>query len=221
MKWIHSFVIVLIFFAILIIPVSSQSDEDVLLNGVQNLSITPLPTGTAVLGSKEKMWEYQRWLTESALSITLYSNSILKVFGMPQMDWDESLPSSPSPSLPVSTVDRVAPMPIMVTEPVPIVTVTEVVPSVTIPYSSELITIGTITGGKGKKSARFKVPTAYWEIWYTVDPELMGGQDSGMTKGSDSSVFPSMSMVITDLSNPESVETIDPPGGLDKVLWQK
>lgn len=208
MKQIYSFVVImLICFACLVSPVSSESDEGSLLIEVQNLSLTVPPTQTGVLGSKEHMYGYQRWLSSCASAISGYSNKLLVVFGMQEMDWYQDSSTLSSVSEPVTVIPTLQPP--------------EVVPTFGIPYSSELMTISTIRGGNGKQSEQVFVPASYWELWYTADPELMGGQDLGASKGKDSALFPAMSIIVTDIQNPENVETIEPPGGLDKILWQK
>ncbi|MDO9326081.1 MAG: hypothetical protein Q7T80_14115, partial [Methanoregula sp.] len=207
MKQINSFVIVMICISCLVIPVSSESDENSLLIGVQNLSITVPPTQTGVQGSKEHMYGYQGWLNNCAIAISGYSNRLLVVFGMDEMDWYQDSSTSSSRLEPATMIPTLQ-------EP-------EVVPTFGIPYSSELMTISTIRGGNGKQSVKIYIPASYWELWYTVEPEIMGGQDLGSYKGADSALFPSMSIIVTDIKNPDNVETIEPPGGLDKTLWQR
>lgn len=207
MKGIHLFVILMICCEGLILPASSESDEGSLLFGVQNLTIEVPPTQTGVLGSKEHMNGYLGWLQECSFRISHYSNKVLRVFGMTELDWDQDIPPSGE------TITK-AP----ITAPTP-----EVKPTFGIPNSSELTTIRTIRGSTngGKQSVNVFIPASYWELWYTADPELMGGQDLGSYKGAVSALFPSMCMIVTDVKNPDLVETIEPPGGLDKSLWQR
>jgi len=74
----------------------------------------------------------------------------------------------------------------------------------------------------GRTSDTFTVPTGYWELWYTADPLTAGGQDSVSASGSNSAVFPYLSIQVIDTTNSDTVvETVEPPGGLDKTLWTK
>jgi hypothetical protein len=50
---------------------------------------------------------------------------------------------------------------------------------------------------------------------------ITGGQDVHSATGSYSGVFPTFSIVITDLKLGKKTETIEPPGGLDITLWQR
>jgi hypothetical protein len=53
-----------------------------------------------------------------------------------------------------------------------------------------------------------------------ADPLITGGQDSVSASGSNSALFPYLSIQINDKSNSNRiVETVEPPGGLDKTLW--
>ena len=80
----------------------------------------------------------------------------------------------------------------------------------------------TITGQSGKTSDTFSVPEGYWELWYTADPLTSGGQDSVSSSGSNSAVFPSLQIQVIDKTNANRlVASVEPPGGLDKILWQK
>jgi hypothetical protein len=80
----------------------------------------------------------------------------------------------------------------------------------------------TVTGQSGKTSGTFSVPGGYWELWYTAEPLTSGGQDSVSSSGSNSAVFPSLLIQVIDTTNADRlVATVEPPGGLDKTLWQK
>jgi len=95
-------------------------------------------------------------------------------------------------------------------------------PAPVFPESSGLTTLVTVTGQSGKTSDTFFVPTGYWELWYTADPITTGGQDSGSASGSNSAVFPYLSIQVIDKTNADNVvETVEPPGGLDKTLWAR
>jgi hypothetical protein len=90
------------------------------------------------------------------------------------------------------------------------------------PESSKFTTLITVTGQSGKTSDTFYVPGGYWELWYTADPLITGGQDSVSASGSNSALFPFLSIQVIDTKNSERVlETVEPPGGLDKTLWVK
>jgi hypothetical protein len=87
--------------------------------------------------------------------------------------------------------------------------------------SPKLMTVTTVTGVSGRQSVNVTVPYGYWEMWYTVDPIVTGGQDSHSATGTNSAVFPSLSVVVSDAASGEAIETVEPPGGLDINLWQR
>ncbi len=90
------------------------------------------------------------------------------------------------------------------------------------PESSKFTTLVTVTGQSGKTSDTFFVPGGYWEFWYTADPLITGGQDSVSASGSNSALFPYLSIQVIDTKNSDRVlETVEPSGGLDKTLWVK
>ena len=86
---------------------------------------------------------------------------------------------------------------------------------------SKFTTLMTVTGQSGKTSDTFTVPVGYWELWYTADPLTSGGQDSVSGSGSNSAVFPYLSIQVIDKNSERVVETVEPPGGLDKTMWSK
>jgi hypothetical protein len=105
-----------------------------------------------------------------------------------------------------------------------VVTTTQVpaTPIPIFPDGSKFTTLITVTGQSGKTSDTFSVPQGYWELWYTADPLIMGGQDSVSASGSNSALFPYLSIQVIDKTNSDRVvETVEPPGGLDKILWAK
>ena len=183
MNWIHLFMILMISCEGRILPASSESDEGSLLVGVQNLTIEVPPTQTGVRRAKEHMNGYLDWLQECSFRIPHYSNKVLRVFGMTELDWDQEIP--PSGEI-ITKAPIIAPTP-------------EVKPIFGIPNRSELTTISTIRGSTngGKQSVNVFIPASYWELWYTADPELMGGQDLGSYRGAESALFPSMCMIVT------------------------
>jgi hypothetical protein len=87
--------------------------------------------------------------------------------------------------------------------------------------SPGLKTVETIKGVSGRKSVNVTIPYGYWEMWYTADPIVTGGQDSHSATGTNSAVFPTLSVVISDAARGDVIETIEPPGGLDISLWQR
>jgi len=129
---------------------------------------------------------------------------------VPSVTTDQPVVSGvPTPSAP-STINP-APTP----TPTPL-------PTPAFPESPGLTTLVTISGQAGRTSDTFTVPTGYWELWYTADPLTTGGQDSVSASGSNSAVFPYLSIQIIDTTNSDTVvETVEPPGGLDKTLWIK
>jgi len=82
-----------------------------------------------------------------------------------------------------------------------------------------LATIARITGGPGVTSQNVTVPAGYWELWYSADPLATGGQDSHSATGSQSALFPSLTIQITDTRTGTVIDTVEPPGGLDRALW--
>jgi hypothetical protein len=108
------------------------------------------------------------------------------------------------------------PVPAVTTNPIP-ATSTSVFPD-----SSRFTTLITVTGQSGKTSDTFSVPGGYWELWYTADPLITGGQNSVSASGSNSALFPYLLIQVIDKTNSDRlVETVEPPGGLDKTLWAK
>ena len=108
--------------------------------------------------------------------------------------------------------------------PVPAVTTNQIpaTPTSVFPEGSRFTTLITVTGQSGKTSDTFSVPGGYWELWYTADPLTTGGQDSVSASGSNSALFPYLSIQVIDKTNSDKVvETVEPPGGLDKTLWEK
>ena len=90
------------------------------------------------------------------------------------------------------------------------------------PESSKFTSLMTVTGQTGKTSDTFLVPGGYWELWYTADPLITGGQDSVSASGPNSALFPHLSIQVIDKTNSARVvETVEPQGGLDKTLWAK
>ena len=95
-------------------------------------------------------------------------------------------------------------------------------PTSVFPESSKFTSLITVTGQTGKTSDTFLVPGGYWELWYTADPLITGGQDSVSASGSNSALFPHLSIQVIDKTNSARVvETVEPQGGLDKTLWVK
>jgi hypothetical protein len=95
-------------------------------------------------------------------------------------------------------------------------------PTSIFPESSKYTSLITVTGQFGKTSDTFSVPGGYWELWYTADPLITGGQDSVSASGTNSALFPFLSIQVIDKNNSDRVvDTVEPPGGLDKTLWEK
>jgi hypothetical protein len=87
--------------------------------------------------------------------------------------------------------------------------------------SPGLKTVQLITGGSGSQSVNVIVPAGYWELWYSADPLVTGGQDSHSATGTNSAVFPSLSIKVTDAGDGSEIRTVEPPGGLDSALWDR
>lgn len=94
------------------------------------------------------------------------------------------------------------------------------VPSL-LPASPKLLTIAVFTGQSGVFTEHVTVPSGSWELWYSADPQVTGGQDSHSSTGTNSAVFPVLSIQVTDSRSGQVIETIQPPGGLDTYLWQR
>ncbi len=203
MKKSFSIVIAILFISVLaaLIAGDVQPSTD---NLTQPNLVVP-PTGTAVLGSKESMSDYQNWLDLCASDIIAFPNTILNIFGLNGLNW-----TAPNPSASEAVT----------TSP----TIIEPAATINTPLIREspgMTTIQTITGQSGKQIVNVTVPSNYWELSYTADPLVTGGQDSHSATGTNSAVFPTLSIKIMDASDSSEIETIEPPGGLDITLWQR
>jgi hypothetical protein len=89
-------------------PAAADSGEGILAN-ISNASLAVPPTGTAVLGSKESMGEYQAWLNQCAWNITDYSNILLKIFGFNPTNWGDTIPAGPSTGTAATRAAQTAP----------------------------------------------------------------------------------------------------------------
>lgn len=202
--------LILICVSILVLPVMAQEpDEEAILKDVQNLSLKVPPTGTALYGTKESMWEYQFWLDGCANQMTKYSDGLMMIFGLPAFNWySGSAGTYPGGAVqPVSATNDQA-----LAQPTP--------PPLIKPWPG-LTTIATITGESGNQATDVMIPCGYWELWYTADPLITGAQNSHSATGSNSAVFPALKMNIIDKNSGENIETVEPPGGLDWTLWQR
>lgn len=128
-------------------------------------------------------------------------------------------PVQPSPSVSPVTVTQTP------ASGTPVMVVTTISPTAS-PASafpgSGFTPLITVTGQSGKTSDTFSVPGGYWELWYTADPLTSGGQNSVSSSGSNSAVFPALQIQVIDKTNAgRLVATVEPPGGLDKTLWQR
>jgi len=206
MKFIPIVIILVVIICLCISCAPAQTDEG-LLNNITKVTLVVPPTGTAILGSKEYMYEYQNWLVECANRLVNYSNEILTIFHINGINWNQNLPAvktitptpTPTPKIPIAAT-----------------------PTRAIPESSGLTTLITVTGQLSQTSNTFSVPSDYWELWYTADPFVTGGQDIVSATGSRSAVFPILSIQVIDKTDSDKVvDTIEPPGGLDKTLWAR
>lgn len=107
----------------------------------------------------------------------------------------------------------------------PTITVTAGGPTIPVPdplgESPTLMTAAVVTGVSGRQTVNVSVPYGYWEMWYTADPLVCGGQDSHAGTGSQSAVFPSLAIVVSDPATGREIATVGPPGSLDISLWQR
>jgi hypothetical protein len=204
MKFTHVLIIISLFLCFYIPCVSADISPD----NISKVTLEVPPTGTAVLGTKESMTEYQAWLDESASRLILYCNAILDIFGLNNLNLGQYFPSA--------STDTSTPMVQVTTIPTPLPT-----PTPAIPLNNRETTIGSITGGDGVTSANISIPYDYWVLYYSVDPLVKGGQDSHSGTGSNSAVFPTFSIQITDMSTGQLFDTESPDGQLDPTLWER
>ncbi len=105
------------------------------------------------------------------------------------------------------------------------VAVTTTGPTIPVPdpfgESPTLKTVAVVTGISGHQTVNISVPYGYWEMWYTADPLATGGQDSHAATGSQSAVFPSLAILVSDPATGKEIATVEPPGSLDISLWQR
>jgi hypothetical protein len=194
-------VVILLLCSGMMVPVFADSDERNLSTFV-NQTISVPPTGTAPLGSKESMGDYQAWLDECSSAAMAYSNSVLEYFGIHGFYWGDYKKTS------VTTVQATAQTALPT-------------PTPAIPESTRVRAAGQIVGGSGKQSVKIFVPSDYWELTYTVDPLETGGQESHSATGSNSAIFPKMTITIIDTTTGKVFDTVEPPGGLDRELWKR
>jgi hypothetical protein len=88
-----------------------------------------------------------------------------------------------------------------------------------LPPQADLKTVATLTGGSGHWAVPVTIPDGNWELWYTADPFAGGDQDTPTATGSESDVFPALSVKIYDKASGEQMGEVQPPGGLDSVRW--
>jgi hypothetical protein len=197
MKKINILIFLLVCIIFLVVPVSSQLGSNPVSDSQMPSLNGPIPGSTvSVAGNRDTLKDF-------ALDLMDFLNTILRALGQKEIVWAFDPPS-----------------------PVQVATVSQAQGPVTAApsafESADLDTVMKITGGPGTQSVNVTVPPAgYWEIWYTVDPMITGGQDVHSATGSYSGVFPTFSIVISDLKTGVKTETIEPPGGLDITLWQR
>lgn len=203
MKLLPIFIVLFLFICLYSPCVSADVDTN-LANNISKVTLAVPPTGTAVAGTEESMTDFQNWLDECAYRLTNYSNTILGLFGFNGFAWNQTIPAATAPDTPV-----------------PAVTVTAV-PTLTLPENPSRTTLIKISGYNGRTTSdTFSVAGPYWELWYTADPLTTGGQDSVSATGSNSAVFPVFSIQVKNKTSNQVIETIEPPGGLDKTLWAR
>jgi hypothetical protein len=201
---------VILILAILVVScgiplVSAETPEETLLKNVSEVPLLVPTMEPAVLGTTAYMDAFQNWLVACSFNLVHYSNTLLPMFGMNEMDWEKEIP---------------APSPIMAA-PVMEETIVPTLPDSPLGNDPKFRTAGTITGGSGTTTADIIIPSGYWELWYTADPLVTGGQDSHSATGTNSAVFPTLVIKIIDKKSGNEIETVEPPGGLDIMLWQR
>lgn len=111
---------------------------------------------------------------------------------------------------------------------------------------TSLTTLSTISGRYSGTTDTFFMPYPYWELWYTVEPSgSTAGREPGDSSTSDSTTssktrtksdssssdsglegsysvtFPKFTLQVMDGNDPNRiVQTVTPPGGIDKDLWE-
>jgi hypothetical protein len=78
--------IILLFF---LIPAAQAQDD--LVKKAQGISVTPPPIGSAAIGSKESMYQYENWLNESIEPLISLFDQIMALFGLENMDYTKKM----------------------------------------------------------------------------------------------------------------------------------
>jgi hypothetical protein len=94
------------------------------------------------------------------------------------------------------------------------------------PIIDEMVTYAIINGTYSKTTDSIEIPFPYWQLVYTVDPwaETFRGstssKEAGVADSLGTEVFPTFSITVRDVANPNStVRAITPAGGIDTNLW--
>jgi len=174
--------------------------------GTISQTIAIPPTGTALLGTNESMTQYGNWLDECSAAISDYATRLLNFLGFNGLFPPQQIPAPETPAaVPISNKEPITDQ-----------------PTLSIPEIPQRITVLKVTGSDGAvTSDSFAVDDPYWELWYTADPLTTGGQDTSSATGSYSAVFPVLTIQVIDKENGTVIETVEPPGGLDKNLWER
>ena len=88
MKNIRPLFVVLLIILGMCAPVLAEPQGQDILTGVKNITVVMPTTGTALMGSKESMADYQNYLNDCTGVIISLSNQILVIFGQEKINWN-------------------------------------------------------------------------------------------------------------------------------------
>jgi hypothetical protein len=69
---------------------AAQAQED-LVKTAQRVSVTPQPPSTAILGTKESMYQYEDWLNSSIAPLISLFNQIMTLFGLQNTSYTQKM----------------------------------------------------------------------------------------------------------------------------------
>jgi len=160
-----------------------------------------------------------RW--KSAGILSFFVIGFLLVSGCTNSGTTPATPSQISTLPPTSIATPTPTMSPIPSPTIAIQTTVVPVPSSGIAASPGVRTIASISGQFSQTVSDVTIPSDYWEMWYTADPLVKGGQNMQPATGTVSAVFPVFSIQVIDNATGTIVDTVEPQGGLDVTLWQK
>ena len=206
MKNLWGLLLFVIIFSGICAPVMADPQEEDILSQVQNLSVTMPTYSPAIPGTQEAMLGYSDYLVDSMGVIISLSNQVLVIFGQDELTWQTpgnigmmkktvvSAPATPGVTLTAPSMEA----------------------------SSGLVTIQTITGTSGHQIVKVPVSSSYWELWYTIDPQVSPGVDVlGYRIGSQTLCGqPYLKIVVLNAAGGQVIKTIELPANLDVTSWK-